>query len=146
MHNLANTLGDQGKHSEAEGMHEKVRAAARRRAAQGIRAARMTPRRRPQVLEARRRVLGAEHPDTMRTMHNLANTLAAQSKHSEAEVMKREVRAAARRLAALRAAGVTPHCWPAGRAHAGSGSAAPRAWRRALRHAELDAQLGEHAG
>ncbi len=37
------------------------------------------------------RVQGAEHPDTLTRASNLANSLADQGKHAEAEEMQREV-------------------------------------------------------
>ena len=45
-----------------------------------------------EVLAARREVLGARHPDTLATMHNLAGTLFERGEHEEAEAMAREVR------------------------------------------------------
>tara|TARA_B100001057_G_C22563650_1_gene838291 strand:+ start:242 stop:400 length:159 start_codon:yes stop_codon:yes gene_type:complete len=45
-----------------------------------------------EVLAAAREVLGARHPRTLATMHNLAHTLWARGKHDEAAAMVREVR------------------------------------------------------
>ncbi len=44
-----------------------------------------------EVLVVRKRVLGAEHPDTLTTAGNLAASLARQGKHDEAEKMERKV-------------------------------------------------------
>ena len=65
MANLAITLGELGKHAEAEAMER-------------------------EVLAARREVLGPRHPDTLATMGNLADTLRALGKHAEAEAIERE--------------------------------------------------------
>jgi non-specific serine/threonine protein kinase/serine/threonine-protein kinase len=43
-----------------------------------------------ETLEARRRVLGPEHPDTLLSMMNLSNTLQSESKYAEAEKLQRE--------------------------------------------------------
>ena len=43
-----------------------------------------------EALEARRRVLGDEHPDTLRSIDNLAGVLASQGKYEQAEVYYRE--------------------------------------------------------
>ena len=43
------------------------------------------------MLAMRKRVLGAEHSDTLTTAHNLAICLSLQGKHAEAEEMEREV-------------------------------------------------------
>ena len=56
---LASSLSGQGKHAEAEEMER-------------------------EVLAVRKRVLGAEHPDTLTTASNLASSLSRQGKHAEA--------------------------------------------------------------
>ena len=43
-----------------------------------------------QTLELQTRVLGAEHPDTLRSMNGLANTLVRQGKYGEAEALYRQ--------------------------------------------------------
>ncbi|KAL2137468.1 hypothetical protein VTI28DRAFT_9557 [Corynascus sepedonium] len=43
-----------------------------------------------QTLKLRTQVLGAEHPDTLRSMNNLANTLDSQGKYEEAEALHRQ--------------------------------------------------------
>jgi len=43
------------------------------------------------VLEARARLLGKEHPDTLTSMHNLAGTLYAQGDLAGAEPVYRQV-------------------------------------------------------
>ena len=50
------------------------------------------------VLAVRRRVLGADHPDTLTTANNLAISLSHQGKHAEAEEMLREVLAVQKRM------------------------------------------------
>ena len=45
-----------------------------------------------------RRVLGEEHPDTLRSANNLATSLSGQGKHAEAERIEREVLGARRRV------------------------------------------------
>ena len=42
-------------------------------------------------LEKRRRILGAEHPDTLMSMNNLASTYWAQGKTAEAAALQEEV-------------------------------------------------------
>jgi hypothetical protein len=44
-----------------------------------------------QVYEARQRVLGAEHPDTLSSLNNLAVALQNQGKAAEAEPLHRQV-------------------------------------------------------
>jgi len=44
-----------------------------------------------QVLEARTRTLGADHPDTLRTMGNLASSLYSLGDHKAAADMKKQV-------------------------------------------------------
>jgi hypothetical protein len=51
-----------------------------------------------EVLAVRKRVLGAEHPITLTTAHNLAASLMHQGKHDEAEKMGREVLAVQKRV------------------------------------------------
>jgi hypothetical protein len=60
--NLASSLADQGKYTEAERIQR-------------------------EVLEVRKRVLGAEHPDTLTSANNLAQSLSNQGKYVEAEQM-----------------------------------------------------------
>ncbi|OCK89827.1 uncharacterized protein K441DRAFT_582627 [Cenococcum geophilum 1.58] len=60
MHNLASTYKNQGRWKEAEEL--------------GL-----------QVMETRKKVLGAEHPSTLMTMHNLASTYKNQGRWKEAE-------------------------------------------------------------
>lgn len=62
---LATALSDQGKHIEAEEMHQ-------------------------QTLELRKKVLGLEHPDTLTSLNNLANVLSRQGKYEQAEEMHRQ--------------------------------------------------------
>ena len=50
-----------------------------------------------EVLAARQRKLGADHPDTLTTASNLAITISKQGKYAEAEQMQREVLAAQER-------------------------------------------------
>ena len=50
------------------------------------------------VLAVRKRVLGAEHPDTLFTANKLALSLVRQGKHDEAEKMQREVLAVTKRV------------------------------------------------
>jgi hypothetical protein len=45
----------------------------------------------PEVLAVRKRVLGAEHPDTLTAAGNLAVSLSQQGKYDESEKMEREV-------------------------------------------------------
>jgi len=42
-------------------------------------------------VEKQKKILGAEHPDTLRSMHNLVNTYGAQGRTGEAEVLREEV-------------------------------------------------------
>jgi len=51
-----------------------------------------------QVLEARNRILGAEHPETIHAMGNLAETYYALDKHTEAEKLQIQVLAARNRI------------------------------------------------
>jgi len=51
-----------------------------------------------EVLAVMQRVLGAEHPSTFGTAHNLAASLSNQGKHDEAEMMLREVLAVRKRV------------------------------------------------
>jgi hypothetical protein len=51
-----------------------------------------------EVLGARRRVLGAEHPDRLKSADNLATSLTDQGKHAEAERIERQVLGARRRV------------------------------------------------
>eukprot|EP00967_Tisochrysis_lutea_P138579 scaffold250437_cov19-Tisochrysis_lutea.AAC.1 len=67
MNNLAGTLGQLGKFSEAEAIQR-------------------------QVLELQQKVQGVEHPLTLLSMSNLASTLHQQGKFVEAETMQRQVR------------------------------------------------------
>jgi hypothetical protein len=64
-HNLAALLGQEGAFSEGTRIHR-------------------------ETLEARRRVLGAEHPDTLMSAHNLAGVLGQQGEFSEAAEIHRE--------------------------------------------------------
>ena len=66
LHRLADCLGGQGKYAEAEALGR-------------------------EVLGALKRVLGAEHPDTLATEGNLAVSLRGQGKYAEAEALGREV-------------------------------------------------------
>ena len=59
-------VGEKGLHEEALGLHQ-------------------------EVLEKRRRILGEEHPDTLRAMNNLAFTLGDLGRHNEALTLKQEV-------------------------------------------------------
>ena len=47
------------------------------------------------VLEARRRLLGEEHPDTLRAMGNLASTLEAQGEVETANELEHQVKKSA---------------------------------------------------
>jgi hypothetical protein len=51
-----------------------------------------------QVMETRRRVLGAEHPDTLASMGNLATTLWKQGRWKEAEELEIQVMEMRRRV------------------------------------------------
>jgi bacterioferritin-associated ferredoxin len=73
MNNLAQTLGAQGDHGAGRKLEE-------------------------QVLEARRRVLGEEHPDTLTAMNNLAQTLGAQGDHGAGRKLQEQVLEARRRV------------------------------------------------
>jgi tetratricopeptide (TPR) repeat protein len=66
MNYLALTLRDLGRHQEALVINE-------------------------QVLELRKRILGAEHPVTLLSMNNLALTLRDLGRHEEALVMNEQV-------------------------------------------------------
>ncbi len=50
------------------------------------------------AVEIRRRVLGAEHPDTLRSMSSLANTLWSEGRYAEAEKLEREALGIQRRV------------------------------------------------
>ena len=52
------------------------------------------------LLDVQRRVLGPEHPSTIGTMINLANSFSEQGKHVEAEQMRREIHEVRRRAPA----------------------------------------------
>jgi uncharacterized protein (DUF2267 family) len=73
MNNLASTLHAQGELGAARALKE-------------------------QVLEACRRLLGPEHPDTLTAMVNLASTLWAQGELGAARALKEQVLEACRRL------------------------------------------------
>jgi tetratricopeptide (TPR) repeat protein len=45
-----------------------------------------------QVVEARKRVLGPEHPDTLTSMHNLAYTYMGQGRRREAKQLEAEAK------------------------------------------------------
>jgi hypothetical protein len=51
-----------------------------------------------EVLEKNRRILGDEHLDTLKAMHNLASTYWAQGKTAEAAAMEEEVLEKSRRI------------------------------------------------
>ena len=51
-----------------------------------------------EVLAVQKRVLGAEHPDTLAAAHILAGSLSHRGKHAEAEEMLREVLAVRKRV------------------------------------------------
>jgi len=51
-----------------------------------------------EVLAVRKRVLGAEHPDTLTAAGNLAASLSDQGKYDEAEKIEREVLAVRKRV------------------------------------------------
>jgi hypothetical protein len=70
---LAISLSDHGKYAEAEQMQREIHA-------------------------AQTRVLGAEHPDTLRSAGDLALSLSRQTKYAEAEQMFREVHAVQKRV------------------------------------------------
>jgi tetratricopeptide (TPR) repeat protein len=71
--NLATSLWKQGRHSEAEAMHR-------------------------ELLAVLKRVLGAEHPNTLAIASNLASSLWSQGRHEDAEAMHREVLAVLKRV------------------------------------------------
>ena len=50
------------------------------------------------MLGARRRVLGEEHPDTLASANNLAQSISQQGKHTDAERILREVLGVVRRV------------------------------------------------
>ena len=52
------------------------------------------------VLAAKLRVLGPDHPATLATRHSIADEMAAQGDHAEAEAEYREVLAAQQRVLA----------------------------------------------
>ncbi|KAJ5660387.1 hypothetical protein N7507_006838 [Penicillium longicatenatum] len=60
--NLGKVLGNQGRYKEAEAMHQRA-------------------------LEAREKVLGHEHPDTLTSVSNLGSVLDSQGRYEEAEAM-----------------------------------------------------------
>jgi len=64
-HNVAESLHQQGKYTEAEAMDR-------------------------QALQLIETVLGKEHPDTLASMNNLADSLYQQGKYAEAEAMDRQ--------------------------------------------------------
>ncbi|KAK7002445.1 hypothetical protein R3P38DRAFT_3042967 [Favolaschia claudopus] len=64
MSNLASTYSDQGRWSDAEGLQVTV-------------------------LEARKRLLGEDHPATLLSMSNLASVFEHQGRQSEAEALRR---------------------------------------------------------
>ena len=72
-HNLGAARHSDGRYAEAESIHR-------------------------EVLGARRRVLGEEHPDTLTSAGNLAASLSNQGKHAEAERIFRGVLGARRRV------------------------------------------------
>ena len=47
-----------------------------------------------ETLEVRRRVLGEEHPDTLRSRNNLASALGAAGRHAEAAELDRDTQVA----------------------------------------------------
>jgi hypothetical protein len=51
-----------------------------------------------EVLKVRRRVLGEEHPATLRSKSNLARSLPGQGQYADAKAMEREVLAVRRRV------------------------------------------------
>ena len=51
-----------------------------------------------QVLEARRRVLGPEHPDTLTTMHDLARLYSVRGRNEQAEPLFKQVLEVKRRV------------------------------------------------
>ena len=71
--NLATSLWKQGRHSGAEAMHR-------------------------ELLAVLKRVLGAEHPNTLAIASNLASSLWSQGRHEDAEAMHREVLAVLKRV------------------------------------------------
>ena len=72
-------LIDQGKYADAEPMYR-------------------------EALDGRRRELGDAHPDTLRSIHNLANLLDDQGKYADAEALLRDHAEKDRRLTASRSA------------------------------------------
>jgi hypothetical protein len=64
MHNLAKTLLALGKDAEAESLSR-------------------------EALAARRRILGDDHPDSLKSMNALADILRAEGKHAEAEELRK---------------------------------------------------------
>jgi tetratricopeptide (TPR) repeat protein len=65
LHNLAESLRQQGKYAEAEALNR-------------------------QTLKLRETVLGKDHPDTLMSMNNLAYSLSQQGKYAEAEALNRQ--------------------------------------------------------
>ena len=51
-----------------------------------------------QVLEATKRILGSEHPDTIRALGNLASTYGSLGRYIEAEELKKQVLDARNRI------------------------------------------------
>ena len=51
-----------------------------------------------ELLSAQRRVLGPEHPETLMSSSNLANTLYSQGKYTDAETMQRDALSVQRRV------------------------------------------------
>jgi tetratricopeptide (TPR) repeat protein len=66
MHNLANVYFSQGRYSLAEALH-------------------------CQTMDARRRVLGSDHPDTLTSMHDVAAVYGAQGKYAQAEALDSQI-------------------------------------------------------
>jgi hypothetical protein len=95
-------------------------------------------------VEIQRRVLGPEHPDTLRTMENLANSLSELGRYAEAEKLERDT-------VDLRTRGSGPdHPWTAGAvydlacilARSGRGDEAITFLRQSLEHGLLPSALG----
>jgi tetratricopeptide (TPR) repeat protein len=59
---------------------------------------RIIERRYRETLDIRRRVLGPEHPDTLRSMHNLGDILYEEGRYAEAEKLLRETLNISRRV------------------------------------------------
>jgi len=95
-------------------------------------------------VEIQRRVLGPEHPDTLRTMENLANSLSELGRYAEAEKLERDT-------VDLRTRGSGPdHPWTAGAvydlacilARSGRRDEAITFLRQSLEHGLLPSALG----